>query len=130
VRKTSNTEKWIGISAILGIGLIHVLLASGEFEEASYIGLMFAICGAASIIAAIGIYRGARLWGWGLGLLIAGGAFAGYVLSRTVGLPGMEVEAWLNPLGILSLVLEVVFFGLYLRAHPAQPQLAKSGSHG
>ena len=84
---------------------------------------MFGSCGVASIVAAIGIYRDARLWGWGLGLLIAGGAFVGYILSRTVGLPGMEVEEWLNPLGILSLALEVIFVGLYLRTHMGHQQL-------
>ena len=37
MRKSSRTEKWIAIVAILGIGLIHVVLASGEFTEAPYI---------------------------------------------------------------------------------------------
>ena len=46
---------------ILAIGSIHVVLAPGEFDETSYIGLMFGMCGVASMIAAIGIVRGERL---------------------------------------------------------------------
>ena len=39
----------------------------------------------------------------------------GYVISRTVGLPGLPVEEeWLEPLGLLSLLVEALFIGLYL----------------
>jgi hypothetical protein len=46
---------------------------------------------------------------------VAGGAFLGYVLSRTVGLPKLpaEPDAWLEPLGIASLVAELVFLVAY-----------------
>jgi hypothetical protein len=37
----------------------------------------------------------------------------GYVLSRTIGLPGMPVEEWLEPLGVLSLPVEALFVGLW-----------------
>jgi hypothetical protein len=126
MRVISKSEKWIGAFMILAIGLIHAVLAPGEFDETSYIGLMFGMCGVASVIAAIGIVRGEPLWGWGLGLLIAGGAFVGYILSRTVGLPGMEVEEWLNSLGILSLVLEISFVGLYLWTRPGKQRAVES----
>ena len=36
-------------------------------------------------------------------------------ISRTVGLPGLPVEEeWLEPLGLLSLLVEALFVGLYL----------------
>ena len=54
------------------------------------------------------------LAGWILGVLVAGGAFVGYVVSRTVGLPGIPVEEWLEPVEILSLLVEGLFVGLYL----------------
>jgi hypothetical protein len=42
-------------------------------------------------------------------------AFVGYVISRTVGLPGLPVEEeWLEPLGLLSLLIEALFMGLCL----------------
>jgi len=51
----------------------------------------------------------------GIGALVAGGAFLAYVLSRTVGLPGLPVEpdAWLEPLGGASLVAEAVFLAAF-----------------
>ena len=37
------------------------------------------------------------------------------MISRTVGLPGLPVETeWLEPLGVLSLVVEALFVGVYL----------------
>ena len=46
--------------------------------------------------------------------LVAAGAFVGYVVSRTIGLPGLGVDdAWFEPLGVLSLVAEALFVGLY-----------------
>ena len=50
-----------------------------------------------------------------MGALVSVGAFVGYVVSRTVGLPGLGVEEeWLEPLGVLSLIVEALFIGLYL----------------
>ena len=44
-----------------------------------------------------------------------GRGFVGYVISRTVGLPGLPaVEEWLEPLGSLSLLVESLFVGLWL----------------
>jgi hypothetical protein len=90
-------------------------------EEATYLGLLFLANFGGAVVAAIGIYRGNK-WGWGLGALLAGGAFAGYVISRTLGLPGMPVEVWLEPLGVLSLLVEGLFIGLGLAifARPAK----------
>lgn len=103
-----------GITLILVVGLIHLIDAPEDLEEGSYLGYLFVANFLGALVASIGIYRGNR-WGWVLGLLIAGGAFAGYVVSRTAGLPGLGVEEeWLEPLGVLSLVVEPLFVGVFL----------------
>ncbi len=103
-----------GISLILITGLIHLIDSPEDLEEGSYLGFLFLANFLGALAAAVGIYRGKR-WGWALGFLVAGGAFAGYVISRTLGLPGMPVETeWLEPLGVLSLIVEVMFVGLCL----------------
>ena len=106
---------WAGIVLIILVGLIHVVDAPDSFSEAAYKGLLFAANGLlGAALAAFGIYRGRR-WGWSLGALVAAGAFVGYVVSRTVGLPALGVDdAWLEPLGVLSFVAEALFVGLYL----------------
>jgi uncharacterized membrane protein YfcA len=109
-----------GISLIVVVGLIHLINSPEDLQEGSYTGLLYLANCLGALAAAVGIYRGKR-WGWALGLLVAGGAFAGYVISRTVGLPGLPVETeWLEPLGVLSLRVEALFVGLFLTAfvHP------------
>ena len=121
----SKTEVWLSIVVVIGMGAIHLISAPGEFQEAPYLGTLFVLHSLGAVVAAIGIYRGAKLWGWELGLLLAAGAIVGYVISRTIGLPGMEIEEWINPLGILSLVLEALFIVLFIRSRSLQPVAAK-----
>jgi hypothetical protein len=104
---------WIGIALIALEGLIHLLGAPDSFEDATYIGLSFVAIVLGAALASVGIYRGHR-WGWSFGALIAGSALVGYVISRTTGLPGLPAEEWLEPLGILSLLVEGLFVGLYV----------------
>ena len=116
IRGTSGSGALVGagISLIIVVGLIHLIGAPEDLEEAPYQGLLFLANFFGAVLAAIGIYRG-RSWGWGLGALVSAGAFAGYVISRTIGLPGLPVEEeWLEPLGLLSMVVEALFVGLFL----------------
>ena len=116
IRDTTVSERLIGagISLIVIVGLVHLIDAPEDLQEAPYQGLLFLANFFGALTAAIGIYRG-RSWGWSLGALVAVGAFVAYVISRTVGLPGLPVEEeWLEPLGLLSLLVEALFVGLYL----------------
>jgi uncharacterized membrane protein YfcA len=94
-----------GISLIVVVGLIHLINSPEDLQEGSYTGLLYLANFLGALAAAVGIYRVKR-WGWALGLLVAGGAFAGYVLP-------VETE-WLEPLGVLSLLVEGLFVGVYL----------------
>jgi uncharacterized membrane protein YfcA len=103
-----------GIALIVIVGLIHLIDSPEDFKGGSYQGFLFIANFVGALAAAVGIYRGNR-WGWALGVLIAVGSFAGYMISRTVGLPGLPVdEEWLEPLGVLSLIVEVLFMGTFL----------------
>jgi len=107
--------KWLAIAALLGAGLVHVVEARDAFGDATYKGLLFIGNGVGALVAAIGMLRDQRTRGWLLGLLVAGGALLAYVASRTVGLPGLpaEPDAWLEPMGVASLLCEVLFVVLF-----------------
>ena len=120
----SPTLKWLAVAAILATGSIHVAEARDAFSEATYKGLLFVANGLGALVAAFGPYRNHRELGWVLGLVVAAGAFIAYVASRTIGLPGLpaEPDAWLEPLGVASLVCEGVFIVLFVVAQKGRTE--------
>jgi len=104
---------WLAIVLILEIGLLHIMTAQVEYEEAAYMGYLFAANFFGALIAAFGIYH-KQLWGWALGVVIAAGSIAGYIWSRTLGMPGMNVEEWFTPYGVMALSVEGLFILIFL----------------
>ena len=104
-------KRRLGACALTLAGLLHLVLAPEYMSEQTYLGVLF-IAGGIAVIAVA-----ARLWSrddagaWALGSLIAAGMAVGFVLSRTVGLPGFHESEW-ELSGLVSLVLEVGFVGL------------------
>jgi Na+/proline symporter len=111
----NGSIKNVAVVAILIVGGIHLWLARAAFGNAPYEGLLFEANGIGALIAADALHRRGANWGWLLGALVAASTFLGYVMSRTVGLPGLpaEPDAWFEPLGVISVVAELVFLTLF-----------------
>jgi len=109
----SKSLHWLAIALILEIGLLHIMTAQGEYEEAAYMGYLFAANFFGALIAAFGIYH-KWFWGWVLGAVIAADSIAGYIWSRTLGMPDMNVEEWFAPYGVMALSVEGIFILLFL----------------
>lgn len=112
----SDRRRRAGIGLILATGLLHLVEAPEYYEEVKYIGILFVASMIGAAAAAYGIRRDDRR-GWLLGLAVAGGPFVAYVLSRTVGLPAFREASWseaLEPMGVLSLIVEGAFVALAL----------------
>lgn len=93
---------WAGIALIVIVGVIHLVETPEYFETATYLGVLFLANLVGALVAAVGIYQGAG-WGWTLGVIVAAGAFAAYIVSRTIGLPGLEEAEFFEPLAGSSL---------------------------
>lgn len=104
------------IGLIAGVGLLHLVLAPEHFEQAAYVGGLFVLNFVGAATAGLGIYKGSSSWGWGLGAVVAAASFILYFVTRTVGLPSFNPGELFEPLGLVALVLEGVFIGLYLYA--------------
>ena len=122
--ETTRSIKWAGIASILVVGLIHLVDASGSMVESASKGISFYLNALAAVVAAVGIYKARMVWGWGLGALVAASAFAGYVVSRTVGIFGLPPDAWMEPIGVLSLIVEGLFVVLFAYAALGRRTLA------
>lgn len=110
--------RWAGAALIFLIGGAHVLIAGEHFLAATYLGILFLANFAGSVVAAFALYWSPNRWGWLLGDAIAGGAFVGFVASRSIGLPGFEEEVgkWFSIAGLLCLLMEGGFISLSLLA--------------
>lgn len=109
---------WLAIVLILATGILHYATAAEEYSEARYMGVLFLANFLGSILSAFGIARRRLGWGWILGVIIAAGSIIGYIQSRTVGMPGMEVEEWYDPIGIPALLVEGLFLIIFVLARP------------
>src|SRR4051794_9962057 len=95
-----------GALLLLAAAVIHIIEIQGAETAVLLVG--FALSALGTLGAALLLLtRGPRL-GWLLGGAAAALTFLGYVLSRTVGLPGADEDVgnWGEPLGVLSLVVE------------------------
>lgn len=107
----------LAIGLLVTTALVHLVLVPEDLSENTIRGLLFIFNGVAGLVAAIGIYYGAKWWGWSLGLIVAGGAFLFYIVSRAFGIPWNDsLGAWMEPIGVLSLIVEGVFVLLWLWA--------------
>lgn len=110
-----QAAKWSGVVLITITGLLHLITAGEHFHHAFYVGVLFLLNLGAALVAAYGIIQ-EKLWGWLLGAAVAGGAFASFLASRTVGLPKFThgVGHWGEPFGILSLIVEGIFVAIFV----------------
>lgn len=105
------SHKILGLVTLALIGLLHLAEVSEYFGEERYIGVLFGVSAIGAAVGMYGILRDQR-WGWALGTLVAASTLAGYLLSRTIGLPNFREASWsqfLEPMGMVSLIVEVIF---------------------
>ena len=107
-----------GIVLVLITAVIHLVAVPVGFRDSAYKGLFFLANAIGAIVAAVGIYRGSRIWGWGLGLPVTAIALLGYLYSRIMPVPGLSAEGLLGVLEVLSFPVEgafVIVYVFYLR---------------
>jgi hypothetical protein len=100
-----------GIILVLAVGAVHLVEIPLHYEISPYLGVLFAVNFAGTLVAAAGIFRGARSWGWSLGALISFLSVLSYLASRLFGLPYAPelVGEWSSALGSLAMILEGMF---------------------
>jgi hypothetical protein len=93
---------------LAGIALIHLLDSIGKWSETRYLFWMYvALMVGSLVVAAAVLFSRARIV-WVAAAAVAAGALAGYILSRTTGLPSAtgDIGNWTEPLGLASLFVE------------------------
>ncbi len=120
----SDTLRRISAAALAVVGVIHIALAPEYLEEQAYIGVLFILGGVALAVLAVRLWLRDDAPAWLVGALIMAGMGIGFVLSRTVGLPGFKESEW-ELSGVIALVLESGYLLIAARAlAPPRPVTA------
>jgi hypothetical protein len=104
--------------ALVGIAVLHLAAAPDEWGDTRMVFWLFVVLAAACLALAVRLGQGVDRPAWALVLALAVVPLAGYILSRTTGLPGAtdDVGDWANPFGIAALVIEVALVPLAVSA--------------
>jgi hypothetical protein len=124
----SASWKWTAMTLMAVVGLIHLLEAPEYFQVATYLGVLFLANALGAVVAIGGIIRD-MVWGWLLGVLVAGGAIIAYVVSRAVGMPGFANAPWFESIDVLALVVEAAFVAIAVKMLSKRPVTHAPRSH-
>jgi hypothetical protein len=98
-----------GIAGLGAVIAIHATELASKVDEVRYLGAGYVFLIASALVAIVMLAVGDRR-GWWLVALTAGSTLAGYVLTRTIGLPGStdDIGNWSEPLAVWSMIAEIV----------------------
>ena len=103
---------------LAGIAIVHILDLPGKWIETRYLGWGYVAVIGASLILMERIITRANQLDYLASAGLAGSVIVGFVINRTIGMPGAmdDIGNWLEPLGIISLFVEAFVLWHSLRA--------------
>jgi len=110
------TARVLAVLGMAAIAVIHILDSVGTFAGTRYIFWLYMAVVAGAIPASLLLLHWSSRLAWVGSALIAAGPLTGYLLTRSVGLPGDsgDIGNWLDTLGLASLFVEVSVLSLSL----------------
>jgi hypothetical protein len=95
---------------LIAVGIIHALQIPGQLSGAAWLSAGFWMLAVVAPLAGLWLLARPSPLGWTFGGLVCLLAGVGYILTRSVGLPGDpgDVGNWLEPMGIAALITEGV----------------------
>jgi hypothetical protein len=122
----------VAIGALVAIAVIHVLQLPTAFASIGYLGALFIAAAAACLALAAVMTRTSDDRAWAAAGGLAALILLGYVISRSVGLPGFTDDAgeWAEAPGLASMVVEslLVFLTAAVLVTRRMPMRSASGS--
>ena len=93
---------------LITVGIIHVLEIQGQLSGAAWLTAGFVLLAACAPVAGLWLLARPSSGAWGFSGLVCFLAAAGYILTRSVAVPGDPADRgnWLEPLGVAALFTE------------------------
>ena len=95
---------------LIAVGIIHVLQIQGQLSGAAWLTAGFVLLAACAPVAGLWLLARPSSPAWGFAGLVCFLAAAGYILTRSVPVPGDTSDRgnWLEPLGVTALLTEII----------------------
>ena len=115
---------------LLTVGVIHALEIQGQLSGAVWLTVGFCLLAAGAPMVSLWLLIEPALPSWALTGLVGLCAAAGYVLTRSLAMPGDADDRgnWLEPLGLASLIIELVIVILAVLALASRRRAADSAA--
>jgi hypothetical protein len=105
-----------GLAAVglVAVAILHLAAAGEEWTDARGVFWLFVALAVACLVLALRLAQELDRWSWAAVSALAAVPLAGYIVSRTTGLPGDrgDVGDWANALGLAALAVEAVLVPL------------------
>jgi hypothetical protein len=113
---SEQAARLLAILGMAGIAVIHILDAPGTFEGVKYIFWLYIAIIVGAIPFSILLLQWPSRLAWIGPALLAAGPLIGFLLTRSIGLPGDsdDIGNWLESLGLASMFVEVAVLSLSL----------------
>jgi hypothetical protein len=98
----------VAVVGLSGVALIHLLDLPGKISETPYLGGMYIALMVGCVLVSAALIGTSDRRAWMAAAALPAGAIAGFVLTRTTGLPQAtgDIGNWTEPLGLASLFVE------------------------
>jgi hypothetical protein len=107
---------------LITVGVIHALEIQGQISGAVWLTVGFCLLAGGAPLAGLWLLVRPVLPAWALAGLVGFCAAAGYILTRSVAVPGDPGDRgnWLEPLGLAALIIELLVVILAVLALASQ----------
>ncbi len=113
---SESAARLLGVLGVAGVAFVHILDANSTFQDTRYVFWLYMVLIAGAIPVAGALIYGRSQLAWRASAALALVPLVGYIISRSVGLPGDpgDVGNWLDTLGMVSIFIETSLLALSL----------------
>ena len=121
-----NRRVAVGLG-LASVAAIHILDLPGKFAETPYLAAFYVALIIASFVLTERLFVAGTRRDFLAAAALSTAVIVGFTINRTVGMPGAtgDIGNWLEPLGLLSIVVEAFVLWQSIAAVVAMPRKAR-----
>ena len=118
-----NRRVAVGLG-LASVAAIHILDLPGKFAETPYLAAFYVVLIIASFVLTERLFVAGTRRDFLAAAALSAAVIVGFTINRTVGMPGAtgDIGNWLEPLGLLSIVVEAFVLWQSIAAVVAMPR--------